>query len=308
MFYSRFPTYRVVFMQKLPISHVCLSPVYYTRWKLEVTMWKKEVAYVMTRGHLDIVWGFPCTPNGHRTIRNWGVILKNLKTLFMDINLHQGMKTTLAQHMQCVTIDYTSIFCLCELVNCGCVQIHVVHRERKLVKQKDDMSVCDMKGDVYVCDMKGDVPVCHMKGDVPVCHMKGDVSVCHMKGDVPVCDMKGDVSVCDMKGDVPVCHMKGDVPVCHMKGDVPVCHMKGDVPVCHMKGDVPVCHMKGDVSVCHMKGDVPVCHMKGDVPVCHMKHSRDYSQGIPRDYWCHKNRLHMRPHVTMWITSDIVVS
>ena len=27
MFYSRFPTYRVVFMQKLPISHVCLSPV-----------------------------------------------------------------------------------------------------------------------------------------------------------------------------------------------------------------------------------------------------------------------------------------
>ena len=29
MFYSRFPTYRVVFMQKLPISHVCLSPVIY---------------------------------------------------------------------------------------------------------------------------------------------------------------------------------------------------------------------------------------------------------------------------------------
>ena len=28
MFYSRFPTYRVVFMQKLPISHVCLSPVF----------------------------------------------------------------------------------------------------------------------------------------------------------------------------------------------------------------------------------------------------------------------------------------
>ena len=27
MFSSHFPTYRLVFMQKLPISHVCLSPV-----------------------------------------------------------------------------------------------------------------------------------------------------------------------------------------------------------------------------------------------------------------------------------------
>ena len=47
MFYSRFPTYRVVFMQKLPISHVCLSPVYLVKHSCEIDVKCDKMKYVV---------------------------------------------------------------------------------------------------------------------------------------------------------------------------------------------------------------------------------------------------------------------